>query len=542
MSQPLETPPAPDGRPPASARRSHGRTRRTVVVGAALAGLLAGACAPAAAERPAAAGPSAPPVPSPGQASYSPAPCPSPIYGEGFDLGLEFSCGYLEVLENRSTPRSGTIRLAVAVRPATAPGPKPDPIVFLTGGPGGSGLAEGPGIAEAWHPDRDVIFLDQRGTLTSDPFLSCPEVDAFMERTVAMSWSAPETAEQSAAVTRACRDRLAGTGVDLAAYNTTESAADVADLRTAMGIDQWNIYGISYGTDLALQVLRDHPAGVRSVVVDAVLPPDINPMETGWRAAGESSKAIYDACAADPECHAAFPGGWAEYVRVLDDLAEGPRTVQLADPGSGAVTTVVIDAVKLAYTVQFATLLGSPPKVPALVHDLAVGDGTLAAAEILAGVLPPDFNSYGLQWGVLCREMVARTDPARVRAAAAQDLPEFPPAVTSTPAMFPWSFTDCASWGVPGAPAQVASGVTSDVPVLLASGAFDGTTPPSYAAHAARTLSIAQQVVFAGIGHGASRWSPACFATVMASFLDAPEERVDDRCVGTLAVSPFVTS
>ena len=194
-------------------------------------------------------------------ASYASAPCPNPIYGAGLDLGPEFTCGYLTVPENRTKSDSRTIRLAVATRKATAPSPKPDPILFLTGGPGGSGLAEGPGVAKQWPPDRDVIFLDQRGALKSEPFLSCPEVDTFMEHTVELSWSAPATAEQGAAATRTCRDRLAAAGADLAAYNTTENAADVADLRTALGIDEWNIYGISYGSDLALQTCAITPPG-----------------------------------------------------------------------------------------------------------------------------------------------------------------------------------------------------------------------------------------------------------------------------------------
>ena len=479
---------------------------------------------------------SAPPSRAP---SYAAAPCPNPIYGTGFDLGPEFTCGYLTVPENRSKPDGRTIRLAVATRRATAPNPKPDPIVFLTGGPGGSGLAEGPGVAKDWRPDRDVIFLDQRGALKSDPFLSCPELDAFMEQTVGMSWSTSATAEQDAATTGACRDRLAAAGADLAAYNSTESAADVADLRVAMGIDHWNVYGVSYGTDLALQLLRDHPAGIRSVVVDAVVPPNIDPIETGWRAADESITAIYDACAAQPACHAAFPDGRAEYIRVLNDLAKQPRTVQVADPKTGKDVTVVIDAYKLSYLVQFGTLIGSPPKLPSIIHDLAVGDGTKAALEVLAGVFPPAFNSYGLQWGVVCSEMVARTDPARVSAAGRRDLPDFPSSVTARPAMFPWSFSDCARWDVPPAPPHTAAPATSDVPVLLTSGAFDGTAPPSYAAEAATTLSKSQHLVFPGIGHSASRWAPTCFATVMASFLDQPDTPVDDSCVKTLAVPAF---
>jgi pimeloyl-ACP methyl ester carboxylesterase len=473
-------------------------------------------------------------------ASYAPAPCPNPIYGTGYDLGPAYTCGYLTVPENRTRPHSRTIRLAVATRKATAPNPKPDPIVFLTGGPGGSGLGEGPSITKEWHPDRDVIFLDQRGALKSDPFLSCPEIDTFMESTVSLSWSAPETAKQSAAAVRTCRDRLARAGADLAAYNTTESASDVADLRIAMGIDRWNIYGVSYGTDLALQVLRDHPEGIRSVVIDAVLPPNVNPIETGWRAANESATAIYKACAAELACNAAFPDGRAEYTRVINDLAAHPRTVHVTNPKTGQDATVVIDADKLSYTVQFGTLIGSPPKIPSIIHDLAVGAGKEAALEVLAGVFPPAFNSYGLQWGVVCREMVGRTDPRRVGAAGKRALPGFPASVTAVPAMFPWAFTDCAAWDVPAAPSHVTMAVTSDVPVLLTSGAFDGTAPPSYAAEAARTLKNSKHLVFPGIGHSASRWAPTCFATIMANFLDQPNG-FDDSCLAAQKVPPFLT-
>jgi pimeloyl-ACP methyl ester carboxylesterase len=475
------------------------------------------------------------------RASYAEAPCPNPIYGTGLDLGAEFTCGYLTVPENRDDPDSPMIRLAVATLEATAPDPHDDPIVFLTGGPGGSGLGEGPGVAQAWRRDRDVIFFDQRGTLKSEPFLACPEVDEFMTATVGMSWSDPATASESAAVVRTCRDRHAAGGVDLAMYNTTASASDVADLRVAMGYDEWNLYGVSYGTDLALQILRDHPAGIRSVVVDAVVPPSVNPLESGWRAGVESATAIYDACAADPLCDAAFPEGQAEYVRVLHDLAAAPRTIEVIDPATGEDATVVIDAIKLAYTVAFSTLIGSATKMPAMIHDLAAGDGTSAALEVLAGVFPPSFNSYGLMWGVLCREMAQITDLAAIGAAGRRDAPTLPTAVTEMPAMFPWAFTDCAAWDVPTAPADASRPATSAVPVLLTSGAFDATAPPSYAAEAARTLSNSTHVIFPGTGHSASRWAPSCFADVMASFLEQPGT-VDQSCLATFEPPAMVTT
>ncbi|GAA1755472.1 hypothetical protein [Agromyces humatus] len=154
--------------------------------------------------------------------SFEPAPRPNPIYGTGtdFDLGPEFAYGYLTVPEDRADPDGPTIRLAIATRPATSPDPKPDPIVFLSGGPGGSGIAEGPGVAAAWHPDRDVIFVDQRGALKSEPFLACPEIDEFMRSTEGLSWSDHATADQSAAVLSECRDRLTAEGWNLGASTT----------------------------------------------------------------------------------------------------------------------------------------------------------------------------------------------------------------------------------------------------------------------------------------------------------------------------------
>ena len=125
-----------------------------------------------------------------------------------------------------------------------------------------------------------MIFIDQRGELKSDPFLSCPEIDQFQHDAVAEAWDNRAYRRRSGAATRACRDRLQGAGWDLSAYSATENAADVADLRVALGIDQWNIYGVSYGSYLALQTLRDHPQGIRTMALDGVFP-QFNVVEEG---------------------------------------------------------------------------------------------------------------------------------------------------------------------------------------------------------------------------------------------------------------------
>ena len=289
-------------------------------------------------------------------ASFEPGACPNPIVpGEPhFDLDAEFKCGYLTVPEDRSRPDGRMIRIAIARLPAQSPTPRSDPIVFLAGGPGGSGLLE-QSAASGWNTDRDVIFVSQRGTLKANPFLSCPEIDEFTERSAQLVMADPATSAASAAATSACRDRHAREGWDLAAYNTTENAADVADLRTALGVAEWNVYGVSYGTNLALQLLRDHPEGIRAMVLDGVVPPQTRSVEVDWAAAAAGYRTLFDSCAQQPQCHSAS-SAQAEFTNLVGDLTEQPLTIAVSDPESGHQVDMIIDGYKLPNLVVRASV------------------------------------------------------------------------------------------------------------------------------------------------------------------------------------------
>jgi pimeloyl-ACP methyl ester carboxylesterase len=390
-----------------------------------------------------------------------------------------------------------------------------------------------------------VIYLGQRGTLKADPFLSCIEFDQFYAEAVSLSWEDPATAEKSDASVRACRNRLASERIDLATYNTTESAADVADLRVALGIKDWNIYGLSYGTDLALQTLRDHPEGIRAVILDSVLPPQVNLVEQGWASAASSYKAIFDGCDADTACASAFPDMQSEFIKLVNDLSVKPRTVTIVDPMTGKKTDVVIDGYKLAsgIVVSASQTHGYLQKIPALIDNLANGDGTQAAKYLTADVGPPNFVGYGLQFSTECSELVAHTDLERVKAVGKSALPDFPDAVLSLPAQIGFIFGNCQQWAVPPAAQGVSAPATSDIPVLLVSGSFDSATPPSYADEAVKTLSNSRYLMFQGVGHGVAEYSPIdakCFVEIMQSFLDRPTG-FDDTCFKSLRIPPFAT-
>ena len=183
------------------------------------------------------------------------------------------SCGYLLVLESHSRPTGRTIRLLVAKYPARSSEKRADPVVYLAGGPGDIAPLEVNGlIAADFIRDRDILVVSQRGTMFSEPALTCAPIDNVNRELLSLRFYSEATERAHLAATEACHRELAATGADLSAYNSTESAADFADLRKALGIAVSNVYGTSYGSYLAQTLIRDHPEGIRSVVLDSVLP------------------------------------------------------------------------------------------------------------------------------------------------------------------------------------------------------------------------------------------------------------------------------
>src|SRR5579863_405111 len=196
---------------------------------------------------------------------FEAAPCPK-TPGPIKEL-RDARCGFLVVPENRSSRKSRVIRLAVAIIPSRSKPAQPDPVVFLAGGPGESAILDTPFLVHAGiNRNRDLIIMSQRGTLYGEPDLNCPELDRYYARQVSLVYDAPSTGRAQAKAAAACYRRLINQGIDLSAYNTTENEQDFVDLRSVLRIPQWNVYGYSYGTDLTLSLMRDHPDGIRTAI------------------------------------------------------------------------------------------------------------------------------------------------------------------------------------------------------------------------------------------------------------------------------------
>lgn len=468
--------------------------------------------------------------------SYVSAPCPRPNFPglPDANLGPEFTCGYLTVPENRGMADGRTIKILVARAEALSDAPAPDPIVYLASGPGGAGTLSAPAVvAGGMNADRDVIFVNPRGTIHGDPFLSCPEADEFTAQSIDLVFARQSTANLAAAAVTACRERLAATGVDFGSYNTLENAADHADLRTALGIKEWNLYGVSYGSDVAVQMMRDHPEGIRSVVLDSVVPPNINIVDRWWEAPASALAAIDRACVDQPHCVAAYPDLMQTFTAVVDALNEAPAHVTVTDR-SGREVAVTVDGSKLTPLVldwsRDATRVAD---IPRMIYAASHGDVTLAAEAIAASDLPAEQRGalgYGLTLGAYCQEMTNWTTPEEALGAARQAMPGLPDAVLRVTPTGSYIFDECRAWGVGRSDPAARQPVTSEVPTLILSGTFDASTAPAWVGEVTPGLPNSTVLHFPGSGHGVIPDS-ACAQSIMTAFVEAPETDVDRSCI-----------
>ncbi|MBX7071345.1 MAG: alpha/beta hydrolase [Microthrixaceae bacterium] len=183
------------------------------------------------------------------------------------------SCGTLEVPENRNVPDEASVVLPIAIIEPQDGAGLPDPVFYLDGGPGGDGLTLAETLSELpLARKRRVVIVGQRGTPLADPTFDCPEVEAAQAEALDVGMDETTTAAEQAALGE-CFDRVTAEDPDLSTYDSATAADDLEAARLALGYGEWNLYGVSYGTRLGLEVLRRHPDAVRSAVLDSVYPP-----------------------------------------------------------------------------------------------------------------------------------------------------------------------------------------------------------------------------------------------------------------------------
>jgi pimeloyl-ACP methyl ester carboxylesterase len=454
------------------------------------------------------------------QPRFEPAACPA-----GVPADATITCGYLTVPEDRARPHGRTIRLFVTKLASRSPTPASDPVLLLVGGPGDTPDI-GVNLNNPVRDRRDFYVLDQRGAGRSRPSLACPEITEADLAALGRDADDETTNERAYAdAARACRKRLTDQGIRLRAYNTAENAADVADLRKALGIKEWNLAGGSYGTRLALTELRDHPEGVRTVTLGGPLPPQVDDQAELISRTHGAFDVLFDHCSADPACRATSPDLRATFNALVDRLEAAPVSVTIPDPVTGRPTTILFDGHKLPVLLRRALYVTELiPILPTLIEQLARGEGFVAVAEqILARIERPETTSWGMYYSVHCQEEIAFTNRKADAAAVKRNprLRELSLAHNEVDEI-------CKVWNVGRAPPRVKKPVSSKVPALILVGEYDPATPPAWARVAAKTLAHSYVFVFPDIGHDVT--AQPCPRRIRNAFLSDPTRKPADAC------------
>ena len=439
--------------------------------------------------------------------------------------GAHVDCGYVTVIEDRARPDGYVIKVAVARLRGSVPSPRPDPVIYLAGGPGEGALHKAADVFgnQAFIADmrfiweeRDLILLDQRGIGHSEPRLECP---VYYRRRMGLPALGldPDEVQREVEALLACRRTLSEQGIDVSAYTPEAIAADVADLATAMGYQTYNLYGSSFGTLPALIVMREFPDQVRSVILDGVWPPQVNVAEARHANAAAALAALFRRCEADPECSRRYPDLRREFWQVVDGYSARPTTITEHHSDSSEWYEVEVDGHFMVRRMEESLRSNSwNPYLPFLVHRIAGGDDEVADAFIRP------MSGWGLSvdnsaaWAaLLCHAEGGFDDRSGVLAdRAAHPRIADPKAADLTSAL-------CAAWHDPAAEPMDRTPVVSSIPTLLLSGEFDPITPPRWADLAAETLSRSHSHVVPMGGHGVGI-DTRCGRALVGTLLNAP--------------------
>ncbi|MDW8478693.1 MAG: alpha/beta hydrolase [Xanthomonadales bacterium] len=456
------------------------------------------------------------------------APC---VLGEGLPLPPAAArCATLEVPEDPWQPEgSRRIALALAWVPATGRA-EPEPVFFIAGGPGQSAREAFPSLLPAFaelNRSRDLFFLDQRGTGGSHR-LDCPEPTPAFESFAAGEALRARAREYAAA----CREALAGRA-DLRRYGTREAVADLEAVRGRLGAERIVLIGVSYGTRVAQEYARAHPARTAALVLDGVVPPTrvfANEVAANLEAA---LNRLFERCRADASCveRLGDPGELLARARARLE-AGGLPAIRFRDPTTGEGREQALDYPSFAGLLRMYAYhpLGMS-LIPYLLREVAHGeDGTALALDVL---LERELNrqmALGMQLSVLCTE----------------DADAFAPRPGDEGTLLGTTFVEilaslCAEWPKGEPEPRRREPLAGDFPALLLSGEFDPVTPPAYGEEAMARLSRARHLVLPGQGHNVL--AAGCLPKLLAQFLERGEAAsLDASCLERLAPLPILSA
>jgi pimeloyl-ACP methyl ester carboxylesterase len=460
------------------------------------------------------------------------APCPPEV---SQDILTEHTCSYLVVPEDRSDPDAATVQVFVVRVMPLSGNPAPDPLVLLGEDLGTTLSYEliAPTVARV---NRELIVVEPRGSARSRPSLPCPEVADAEWDLLSIPMSDPAWNETFLSAADECYDRLVVEGINPSAYNLEEMAADVEDLRKALGIEQWNLMTISSASRIALEVMNRYPEHVRSAILDS---PEF-PGDAGFGRADDATReavaVLARYCAADRACASNYPDVADALDEAVARLEERPIREQVTLP-DGQPADAVIDGGSLVRFIRWQmarsrALVGPASDIPALIYDALQGRfgptfqlGSTDATCV--GYNQPCFRNqwtHGPVFSELCHDELPFAHPAAAG-------PGFHEAFGDHP------FLDlCRVWNVPpGNPPQV---TRAQVPTLVLAGQLDPDISQPVLEEAVAALDPGFLVTFDSLGSNVLRRE--CAREIQEAWIENPLQPPDTSCRNSLMPPAFI--
>lgn len=437
---------------------------------------------------------------------------------------VEAQCGTLSVAENRADPGGRQIELAIAWVPAREDA-LPDPVFMLAGGPGQSARDSYPQLADAFsdiNKRRHIILLDQRGTGASNPLI-CKNAEG---ESAAMA-EGSESPAAAAAFAERCRDELSGRA-DPRFYTTSDAIADLDAVRAALGAEQINLVGISYGTRVAQHYAARYPAHTRTVLLDSAVPNELILGSEHARNLEDSLDQQFARCRTVPACVEAFGDPHQQLASVLQLARTTPPLIRYRDAVSGEWRSDRLSEERLITLVRmFAYAPMVAAMLPLTLHDAAhERPESLMALSQLIGSQLSEQMMHGMQLSVMCSE-----DVHSLGASSGDD------DTLLGSALVEFLKAQCAVWPRGEMPDGFHAPLHSDLPILVLAGEFDPVTPVRYGEQIVKGLGNGRLLVLRGQGHNVI---PAgCMPKLMARFIErADGKALDTSCLDSLPYAP----
>lgn len=441
-------------------------------------------------------------------------------------------CGYVEVpLFYRPKPSTQTIKLDLAILKSRFPSDKA-PVLFLEGGPGGNGMLPHNKMIYKFAEDRDLILFAQRGTGFSDLNQECKDMDIF--------------AGPMLEALKNCRNQLAAAGVNFAAYNTHNSADDIANVIKALGnlapnYKTVNLYGVSYGTLLSLEVIKYHPEFIRSVILDSTLAPQAHFLEEGGINARDTLNRFFADCKNSYVCNTNYPNLETEFYQLATRLNNKPMSLSFPWQGKQYQQDLTLENLLDTISNDYNGL----PYLPTVIHLLATNNNqnyeTTDPGSAVAKVFTPEplakhQFSFGNYWSVACEGFMANENLEIVK--LINKVANLPPVLQTFFNQYAeQEISGCKIWLSEHKPNyEIKQPVFSDVPTLILSGEYDGATnatPPKWGKLVAWTLAKKYFYSVPKVGHEALR-AGNCPLRIANEFYDDPRFEPDGSCLATM--------